>query len=66
VLGTLFQPFRRGKEAHRSKGGVGLGLHIVHQIVLAHGGTISVESEPTATHFVVSLPRGEPLLADKP
>lgn len=66
VLATLFQPFRRGREGNRSKSGVGLGLHIVHQIVLAHGGSISVESEPTATHFVVSLPLGEPPLAHSP
>jgi signal transduction histidine kinase len=58
VLATLFQPFRRGRDSKRSTRGVGLGLHIVHQIVTAHGGTISVRSADQETQFVVHLPRG--------
>jgi signal transduction histidine kinase len=57
VLPTLFQPFRRGRESKRSNDGVGLGLYIVEQIVVAHGGTISVQSEDGYTHFRVWLPR---------
>jgi signal transduction histidine kinase len=36
-----------------------LGLYIAEQIVVAHGGTIGVESNQTArTNFVAELPRG--------
>jgi signal transduction histidine kinase len=56
VLSTLFQPFRRGRDVRRTSGGVGLGLYIVAQIVRAHGGTCSVQSDETGTHFRVRLP----------
>jgi len=37
--------------------GVGLGLAIAREIVLAHGGTIEARSQPGAgAQFVVSLP----------
>lgn len=57
ILATLFQPFRRGRSQRRAKDGLGLGLHIVDQIVRAHVGSIHVVSDATGTHFVVSLPR---------
>lgn len=56
VLVTLFQPFRPGRDGHRGHG-VGLGLHIVHQIVRAHGGTVVVESDRSTTRFLVEMPR---------
>jgi signal transduction histidine kinase len=47
--------FQIGEQA-RSKG-AGLGLAIAHEVVLAHGGTISVESEEgTGTTFRIDLP----------
>ena len=53
----LFQPFERGRTVRRSVGGVGLGLYITHQIVDAHGGTISIDSQPGAgSRFTVRLP----------
>lgn len=56
ALAQLFLPFRRSG-GNRQRGGVGLGLYIVEQIVSAHGGRITAQSEAGGTRFVVSLPR---------
>jgi signal transduction histidine kinase len=55
ILEQLFLPFRRAHDKRR--GGVGLGLYIVEQIVAAHGGTIAAQSDDTLTRFIVRLPR---------
>ena len=53
-LGKLFTPFFTTKE-----GGTGLGLVYCRQVVEAHGGTVSVESEAgRGTSFTVKLPLG--------
>jgi PAS domain S-box-containing protein len=56
LLPLLFQPFRRG-DGDRPRG-LGLGLYIVQQIVMAHGGSIEVTSTlEDGTTFVARLPR---------
>jgi signal transduction histidine kinase len=58
VRATLFSPLRRGENAGDRRGSVGLGLFIVYQLTLAHGGTIDVVSnEADGTRFTVRLPR---------
>jgi PAS domain S-box-containing protein len=59
MLPMLFESFR-GEHARRTRAslGLGLGLYIVRQIVVAHGGTVEVHSHPSdGTTFTVSLPR---------
>lgn len=49
----VFEPFYTTKEVGA---GSGLGLDIVRRVVAAHGGGISVRSEPGETRFTVRLP----------
>jgi PAS domain S-box-containing protein len=52
----IFGPFERAVST-RNYGGLGLGLYIAHQNAVAHGGRITVSSEPGAgATFVVELP----------
>jgi PAS domain S-box-containing protein len=62
VLPRLFEPMRREGGARSVRNGsVGLGLFIVNQIALAHGGTVDVRSSAEAgTVFTVRLPRHPP------
>jgi signal transduction histidine kinase len=61
LRGSLFDPFRRGdRESRTSKtAGLGLGLYISRELVVAHGGHIGFESSPDlGTTFRVTLPKG--------
>jgi hypothetical protein len=60
---SLFDPFRRGERESRSSktAGLGLGLYISRELVIAHGGSIEFESAPgRGTTFRVRLPEGVP------
>jgi signal transduction histidine kinase len=60
ALPRVFDKFTRAVSA-RSYGGLGLGLHIVRRLVEAHGGAVTVASEPGQfTTFTVDLPLGGP------
>ncbi len=58
VKKNIFLPFFTTKEVGQ---GTGLGLPVVHGIVTAHGGSVSVETEPgRGSRFEVRLPRRPP------
>ena len=57
LLPHLFDPFRGGERLPTHKGGLGLGLYIVRQIIDAHNGSITVQSENGHTSFSVKIPR---------
>ena len=60
VLPHIFEPMQRGGRTgqtskHKS---IGLGLYIVQQVALAHGGHVDVRSsQEEGTTFTVRLPR---------
>ncbi|MBS0419343.1 MAG: hybrid sensor histidine kinase/response regulator [Proteobacteria bacterium] len=58
LLPQLFDPFRGTQRQAGRAEGLGLGLYIVQQIILAHGGSVDVQSgENNRTTFTVSIPR---------
>lgn len=61
VLATLFEPMVRHVEDDRTNSGLGLGLYIAAQVMLAHGGTLAVTStDADGTRFTAHLPRHAP------
>jgi two-component system, sensor histidine kinase and response regulator len=57
-LPHLFNPFAVHKRSRQSGKGLGLGLYIVQQIALAHGGSVVAESNAAlGTRMRVRLPR---------
>ena len=60
MIPVLFEPFRRVQAGPTGGAGqgLGLGLYIAHQIVLAHHGRIDVRQvDGEGTTFSVRLPR---------
>ncbi len=60
ALSTIFDPFAQTDERRDAgRGGLGLGLSIVRELVQLHGGSVSAHSEGPAmgSTFVVRLPR---------
>jgi two-component system sensor histidine kinase/response regulator len=58
LLPNIFDPFRGRDEPSARGEGLGIGLYIVRQIVIAHRGTVEVSpGDPAHTTFVVRLPR---------
>lgn len=55
VMERLFQPFQR-RDAPHQREGLGLGLYISSEIARAHGGTIDVTSDRSATRFTFRMP----------
>jgi signal transduction histidine kinase len=65
-LPHVFEPFRQQSSGlSRDRGGLGIGLAIVRQLVELHGGTISAVSEGRGcgSSFILSLPRRERAIA---
>jgi two-component system, chemotaxis family, CheB/CheR fusion protein len=62
-LRLLFAPFfQSDNNLHAVQNGLGLGLFVSKELVVAHGGTIGVISEVgSGTTFTVRLPAGNPL-----
>ena len=54
----IFEPFFRGRRAVRDQAhGTGLGLNLARRIVEAHGGGLTVKSQPMkGTEFIIRLP----------
>jgi signal transduction histidine kinase len=62
----IFERFERAA-SDRGYAGIGMGLWIVRQLVIAHGGTIEVDSAPgEGATFTVTLPRSGPEASDQP
>lgn len=61
---VIFEPLEQGKRVVQREGssGLGLGLYLVRQLVLAHGGSIQLDSDAAnGTRFRVTLPRDLPI-----
>jgi signal transduction histidine kinase len=61
-IGHIFEPLRRYSKIQRYQQGaylnLGLGLYIAREVIVAHGGVVSVSSNETqGTTFTVDLPK---------
>jgi signal transduction histidine kinase len=58
LVGKIFDPY---EQAHRGRGGSGVGLTVVRSLVEAHGGRVWVESEEgRGSRFTFTLPVAAP------
>jgi PAS domain S-box-containing protein len=53
----IFEPFVQSDGAARTAEGLGLGLHIVHKLVVAYGGSVAVDSGEHEVTFTIRLPQ---------
>lgn len=54
----IFEAFYRERRTSNESNGVGLGLHLVKQIIELHSGTIEVkDGEKVGTQFIVTVPK---------
>ncbi len=60
-IANIYDPYYTTKQT-----GTGLGLAVVHNIVEAHGGTLTVESQPgTGSTFTLSIPDSSGVIHDE-
>jgi PAS domain S-box-containing protein len=60
ALARIFERFERAAPV-RHYGGLGLGLYVAREIVVAHGGTVTAENDAGGgARFTVRLPRAAP------
>lgn len=60
-LESIFEPFRRSSSTRGNIPGIGLGLSVARRIIMAHGGTIEVDSRVgSGSTFRVHLPLSGP------
>ncbi|MBL0944112.1 MAG: two-component sensor histidine kinase [Hydrogenophaga sp.] len=53
----IFEPFYRGeRQPEGAVRGTGIGLSIVHEYIVAHGGRIELVDAPQGAHFRIELP----------
>jgi len=55
TLAKLFHPFTRAADKPMQEG-LGLGLYIASEIAKAHGGALTVQSDPVETRFTFRMP----------
>ena len=53
----LFKKFDRVSPEQKSSEGIGLGLYLVKEIIIKHGGTIRYEARKKGSNFVFTLPK---------